>query len=253
MNKNMLKNLKLWKKIILITITILILGVVFYLVWAINAAKAETEYLDMFYQSSNDSIIIKENSNYWEISPKTCAPETCSKGVIFYTGAFVDPKAYFYKLSFLAQSRKLFIAKHPLNLAFFNINLAQEIISNNTEIKTWTIGGHSLGGAMACEFAKNNTSKINNLLLIGSYCVSSIKKTKINIINIHGTQDGVLNSVKYTENFKNLTIDTTKDFPILGMNHAQAGNYGEQIVDNKATKTDEEVKNEIEQILNTNI
>lgn len=41
------------------------------------------------------------------------------------------------------------------------------------------------------------------------------------------------------------------DFIIDGMNHAQAGNYGEQSGDKTATKTDEEVKNELQDILNS--
>jgi len=39
------------------------------------------------------------------------------------------------------------------------------------------------------------------------------------------------------------------DHPIEGMNHAQAGNYGNQSGDNPATISDESVKNQIEIII----
>jgi Alpha/beta hydrolase family len=247
----MLKNLMLWKKILLILVSLLLVAILGFVIWASMAMKAESIALNKFLESSKNSLIIEENSSYWEISPKNCTPETCSRGVIFYPGAKVDPQAYFYKLGFLAQNNKLFITKPTLNLAFFNINQADDVIKVNPEIKSWAIGGHSLGGAMACEYAKNRYN-INTLVLIGSYCNTDISTNKVKVIPIYGTLDGIIKSQKLIENSKNLP-KVTIDYPITGMNHAQAGNYGEQSGDAKATKSDEEVKSEIMDILKKNL
>jgi Alpha/beta hydrolase family len=244
----MLKNLKLWKKILLVFTVLLLLAILGFVIWANMSMKAESVALNKFLESSKDSLVIKENSSYWEISPKNCTPETCSRGVIFYPGAKVDPQVYFYKLGFLAQDQKLFITKPPLNLAFFNINQADDVINANPEIQSWTIGGHSLGGAMACEYTRTHAYKVTSLILIGSYCNSDISWTSTKVVSIHGELDGVLTAVKLQENAKNLPKNYV-DKPITGMNHAQAGNYGEQSGDTKATKSDEEVKIEIEDIL----
>jgi Alpha/beta hydrolase family len=248
----MLKNLKLWKKTLLGIIALLIIAILGFVIWASIAAKADFVTLDKFLTSYGDSLTVKSNGSYWEISPKYCTPDKCSKGVIFYPGAKVDPQAYFYKLSFLSQDHKLFITKPPLNLAFFNINQADDIIANNPEINNWAIGGHSLGGAMACEYARGNPDKLTGLFLVGSYCNSDISKAKLKVISIHGYLDGVLKPEKLKESAKNLPPDYL-DFSIAGMNHAQAGNYGEQAGDKPATVSDEEVKNQIQNILQTNL
>jgi Alpha/beta hydrolase family len=247
----MLKNLKLWKKILFVIVTLILLAILGFVIWASMAMKAESVAMDKFLESSKDSLIIKENPNYWEISPKSCTLELCSRGVIFYPGAKVEPQAYFYKLGFLAQTHKLFITKPPLNLAFFNINQADEVIAANPEIKSWTIGGHSLGGAMACEYARVNSNKLTTLVLVGSYCNSDISKSQLKVISIHGELDGVLTSIKLQENARNLP-PSYLDYPIIGMNHAQAGNYGFQSGDNPATKSDMDVKVEIEKIIQNN-
>jgi hypothetical protein len=246
------KNLKLWKKIILVVVLILTMAILGFVIWASMAAKANTTELDKFLKSSNDALTVRNNPSYWEIMPKSCNPVVCSRGIIYYPGAKVDAQAYFYKLGFLAQDHKLFITKPPLNLAFFNINQADEIINNNPEIKNWSIGGHSLGGAMACEYAKNNTQKLNTLILVGTYCNSDISSTNLKVISIHGSLDGVLKSEKLAENAKNLPSNYL-DFSIVGMNHAQAGNYGDQSGDKPATKSDDDVKLEMEKILKTNL
>jgi Alpha/beta hydrolase family len=245
------KTFKLWQKILLALVVLLIFGILGFVIWASDAAKADSVFFNKFLYDSKDTLIIKENANYWEISPKVCNPVVCSKGMIFYPGAKVEPQAYFYKFGFLAQSQKLFITKPLLNLAFFNINQADEVINVHPEIKSWTIGGHSLGGAMACEYVKTNAAKITNLLLIGSYCNSDIASTKVKVLSIHGDLDGVLTPIKIQENAKNLP-QGYKDYPIIGMNHAQAGNYGEQSGDQKSTKSDEQVKGEIQQIIQSN-
>lgn len=51
----------------------------------------------------------------------------------------------------------------PLNFAFLGINRASQVLNPFPKINHWAVGGHSLGGAMAAEFAKDNAHKINGL------------------------------------------------------------------------------------------
>lgn len=252
------KKMKLWKKIVIAILLLLLLAIIVFLVWASKVSNAEQVKLQAFFDQNANSVVIKEYPSYWEISPKIndCADSNCLKtlatGVIFYPGAKIDPRAYFYKLDFLTNGKpfkaKLFITKPPLRLAFFGINQADEIIKKNPDIKNWTLGGHSLGGAMSCEYAKSHTDKITELLLIGAYCGSSLHDTNLKVVSIHGSLDGVLTPQKVADNKKNLP-DSAKEFIISGMNHAQVGNYGDQLGDNAATKSDDEVKIEIIDIL----
>ena len=256
------KKIKLWKKILIAMLSLLLVAIIIFFVWASQVSNAEQVKLQAFFDQNGNSVIINEYPSYWEIAPKTndCTDEDCLKtlatGVIFYPGAKIDPRAYFYKLDFLTNGKpfkaKLFITKPPLRLAFFGINQADEILKKNPDIKKWILGGHSLGGAMSCEYAKSHTDKITELLLIGAYCGSSLHDTNLKVISIHGSLDGVLTPQKIAYNKKNLP-DSVRDFIISGMNHAEVGNYGDQSGDKPATKADEEVKIEIMDILKNEI
>ena len=249
------------KKKILITFSALLAVVLIaILVFLQQIYRAESDQLAKFYQQNADSLIVTEYSNYWQISPKNtdCADEVCVRsretGFIYYPGALVEPQAYFYKQDFLANDEQrrsnVFITKPPLYLAIFGINQATEIISNNPDIKRWVIGGHSLGGAMACEYAKNHTDRVSTLVMIGAYCSSNISDTNLTVITIHGSEDGILNMEKFTANAVLLPSSAT-NFTITGMNHAQAGDYGEQKGDNPALVSDEQVKDELKTIYST--
>ena len=244
----------------------IVVGSIIFVIWANSTYKADPEKLKTARDETINNITIIENSSYWEIIPKP-TPEPClnfcttylrtnsdSSGLIFYPGAKIDPRAYFYKLSDLSNGRvgkmRIFITKPTLNLAVFSINQADEIITANPNIAQWTIGGHSLGGAMSCEYAKNHTDKINSLYLISAYCANDISKTNIQVTSIHGSLDPMATPEKIQSYRRNLP-NSAKDYEIQGMNHSQAGNYGKQDGDNEPTKADEEVKIEMMKIIST--
>lgn len=246
---------KIIKRIGLGVLGLVCVAVIFFLIWVNLTYRAEPEKLGSATDEMRNDFHINEKPDYWEIIPNNSANQSSTYqdvGLIFYPGAKVEPKAYFYKLSELSNGQagkiKVFITKPTLNLAVFSINQADKVIQNHPEVKKWIVGGHSLGGAMSCEYAKNHTEKVSELWLFASYCGSDISNLSINVISIHGSLDGILTSQKIAENRKNLP-QTMTDFEIQGMNHAQIGNYGVQSGDNESTKNDEDVRNEIMKIL----
>jgi hypothetical protein len=243
-----IKKPRLWKRVIKYSIILLLLITIF-IIWTQFYYKADPIALQQFLTQNKDNLTVTEHSQYWEISRSN---STSTTGYIFYPGAKVDSQAYFYKLGTLVNEPnvniKLFITKPLFHLAVFGINQADAIIENNPNITDWILGGHSLGGAMSCEYAKSNTQTIKTLILLGSYCASDLSATDLKVISIHGSLDGVLSSEEVLNNRKNLPQNNS-DFIIDGMNHAQAGNYGNQSGDNSATKPDEAVKEEITSIL----
>jgi len=239
---------KILKRVILAVIALIILAVITFFIWTQFIYTADEVALKGFFDQNSSMLTITEHPNYWEISP-ICDDIHCpTSGFIFYPGAKIDPQAYFHKLDFLANgnsfTKTFFITKPPLHLAFFGINQADEIIQNNPKITNWMLGGHSLGGAMSCEYAKSHAEKIKTLVLFGSYCGSDLSDVDLKTISIHGSLDGILTPEKVAENAKNLPPNN-RDYIIDGMNHAQVGNYGDQSGDNHATKSDDQVKAEI--------
>ncbi len=57
----------------------------------------------------------------------------------------------------------------PLGLAVLDWDKALEVIEAHPEIRTWVIGGHSLGGAMAARFASRHPDTISGLVLWAAY------------------------------------------------------------------------------------
>ena len=125
----------------------------------------------------------------------------------------------------------------PLDLAIFSPNKAEKVIERYSDIDTWAIGGHSLGGVMASKFASEN-SKIKGLALYASYpSGDELKYSDIEVVSIYGTEDGVAD----LEKVKDATLSKNSAFfEIKGGNHAQFGSYGQQEGDNKATISSKE-------------
>jgi pimeloyl-ACP methyl ester carboxylesterase len=124
----------------------------------------------------------------------------------------------------------------PLNLAVFGVGTASDVIRHYPDISSWAIGGHSLGGTMAAQFAFENPSKTKGLVLWAAYPTSGTDLSKGNLLvtTIHGSNDGLVSVSQIDDSLKLLPPSTVR-VEIPGGNHAQFGWYGEQAGDNAAT------------------
>jgi len=157
-------------------------------------------------------------------------------GLIFYPGGLVDPAAYAPLMQRLSDGGVLaVIVPMPLDLAVFGINRADKVISAYPDIEKWAIGGHSLGGAMACEYVSGHPGVLDGLILLASYPAEStdLSATDIDVASIYGTEDGVSGDV-FEDSLVRLPADTTL-VEIDGGNHAQFGDYGPQKGDGTAS------------------
>ena len=158
------------------------------------------------------------------------------KALIFYPGAKVDAKAYAPLLRLLAKEEMdVYLVKMPLNLAFFGIGKAGEIVKASS-YEQYYISGHSLGGAMAAGYAAEHDSDFAGVILLAAY---PTQETAIDTLVIYGSEDGVLNMARIEE-APNLVSGNYSEVVIDGGNHAQFGNYGEQKGDGEAGISAEE-------------
>jgi pimeloyl-ACP methyl ester carboxylesterase len=132
----------------------------------------------------------------------------------------------------------------PLNLAVFGVGTANDVVGHYPNISSWAIGGHSLGGTMAAQFAFENPSKIEGLVLWAAYPASGtdLSKSSLLVTTIHGSNDGLVSTAQIDGSLKLLPPSTVR-VEIAGGNHAQFGWYGDQAGDNAATITREEQQN----------
>jgi len=182
---------------------------------------------------SNSDILVREEP--WLIfQPQNTSAKT---GLILYPGARIDPQAYApLARSIASQGYWVIIVAMPLNLAVFAPEQASEVIEFFPEIESWVIGGHSLGGAMAANYANNHPEDVRGLLLLASYPSSSddLSSSNIKVTSIYADLDG-FTSLEDIDTSRALLPEETIWIEIEGGNHSQFGWYGLQKGDNVAT------------------
>lgn len=165
------------------------------------------------------------------------------KALIFYPGAKVATEAYAPLMYQLAENGvDCFLVEMPFHMAFFGMNRAEEIMQEYN-YEAWYLGGHSLGGAMAANFAadyvEDHTDGIRGLLLLAAYPTKDLSTSDMSVVTVYGSEDGVLNMDKIVAGRKLMPQDY-KEVCVEGGNHAQFGSYGAQKGDGTAAIPAEE-------------
>lgn len=160
-----------------------------------------------------------------------------STALVFYPGGRVDPDAYVPVLAPVVAETDvtIFVPRPPLHLAVFDPGMAAPKIDANPSIDRWYVGGHSLGGAMACRFADRNPDRVTGLVLLGSYCDRDVSGSELRVLTVRGGRDAVVDRRTYRRTLGNLPETRTTAVTIPGMNHSQFGAYGGQPGDRPAT------------------
>jgi len=145
-------------------------------------------------------------------------------GLVFYPGGRVAPDAYLSTAARIAERANVTVVvpKMRVNLAVFSQGRADAVIEGEREVSQWVVGGHSLGGAMACRYAGAHNETVDGLLLVGAYCDRPVRGMAA--LSVVGTRDAVLDRDRFAETRDTLTANHTIRW-IEGMNHSQAGSY----------------------------
>lgn len=167
-------------------------------------------------------------------------PEAPTAGLIFYPGGKVEHTAYAPLLHACAENGILCVlVQMPGNLAVLDANAADGLQEAYPEITTWYIAGHSLGGAMAANYAAAHSEDFDGLILLAAYSAKDLTGTALRVLSVYGSEDGVMNRDSYEKNRANLPADTT-EVVLDGGCHAQFGSYGPQDGDGVPTISGEE-------------
>ena len=169
--------------------------------------------------AQDDGITVQDNLTILSPSSPT------DTAIIFYPGAKVEAIAYLPLLDQIRQTGvTCILVDMPFHMAIFDVNAAQDVIAQFPEFEHWYIAGHSMGGAMASQFAADHPDKVDGLILLGAYLYGDYPTA--DTLTIYGSlNQSVEDKLDYTENV----------VEIAGGNHAQFGNYGAQKGDPPAT------------------
>lgn len=205
------------------------IGVLFWVKDAYHPLDRAYEVLEQ------DDLVKKTTTDYISFEPKNTEVTT---GFIFYPGAKVEYEAYAPLCNLIAE-KGYYVALVPMkwNLAILSPNRAEQVIAEHPNVKHWVIGGHSLGGVVASEFAASH-SQIEGLVLLASYPKGNeLEDVEFPVLSMYGSEDKVakLEKVKTAMLGKNVVL-----YEIAGGNHAYFGSYGSQKGDGQALISNEE-------------
>lgn len=222
MNKNSMPRRKKWLVAggIALLILAILTGAFFW--YVSDYYRAEDVALEVLSQDRGITV----QNNLTILSP-TYPTDTA---IIFYPGAKVEAEAYLSLLDQIRQTGVACILVHmPFHMAIFDANAAEAVIDQFPEYQHWYIAGHSMGGAMASQFASDHPDLVDGLILMGAYIYGDCPAE--DTLTIYGSlNQSVEDNIDYTENI----------VEIEGGNHAQFGNYGPQKGDLPAAISAEE-------------
>lgn len=161
-------------------------------------------------------------------------------GMIFYPGGKVQCEAYAPLMQACAEKGVLCaLVRMPCNLAVLNPNAADGIREKYSEVPSWYMAGHSLGGAMAASYVSKHAEEYDGLILLGAYSTADLGETGLRAVSVYGSEDGVMNRDKYAK-YKANFPEGFEEHVLDGGCHAYFGSYGPQDGDGVPSLSNEE-------------
>ncbi|CAN5514415.1 alpha/beta hydrolase [soil metagenome] len=170
------------------------------------------------------------------------APRT---GLVLYAGGTVPPAAYAPVGRAIAEAGYLVaLVPAPFGLAILDVSAAEAVIDDHPEITSWSVGGHSLGGAAAALFIDGHPGLVDGLVLWASYSSADLSGDGVLVSSSYGSLDrgrAVFTSEENVAKLGPAVVVTTID----GGNHEQMGWYTGQPDDPPATISRQEQQDRI--------
>lgn len=216
-------------------LTVVLILCVCVAVWAHQVMAGDRQAaLEVWH---NDAITITDTEAAVVVEPSDGGSTT---GLVFVPGAKVDPYAYLYKLSGIVEDGVTVVLTKPtLNFAILDQRSLETFTAAPPGIDRWFVGGHSLGGVKACQYAENGD--VAGLVLFGSYCATDLSDSGTPALSFVGENDRLSTPEEVADAAGSLPEDAvTVDIP--GANHADFGDYGAQPGDGESAADDSEVR-----------
>jgi pimeloyl-ACP methyl ester carboxylesterase len=187
------------------------------MVWWLKPLAATSTALDSLQSTAAVTVTDTRTATTYEPTAGAKA------GLVLYPGARVDPRAYAVLGRRVAeQGYTVVVPKCPLNIEFLCIDAAADYVTDDIP---WVVGGHSLGGVAASEYAKNHDPA--GLLFWASYPESDLSGQGFPVTSISGSEDGLATPAKISASAVRLPPGTTFR-EITGAVHSFFGDYGTQ-------------------------
>ena len=178
--------------------------------------------------------------------------ELLPRGLLYFPGARVDPYSYLYPLADIAAAGTTVVVVDPLfNMALLDTRGVSELTTDFPDITSWVLAGHSLGGVKACMEASHPS--VTHLVLFAGYCANDISELEIQVLQVTGDRDGLLDDTLRRDAETLLPPGRHTTVTLVGANHADFGTYGPQPGDGESMTSDRGMRSMITGALNTHV
>lgn len=183
---------------------------------------------------STDTLKVAQTSYGWTFTPTG----KIKGGFAFYPGGLVDSRAYAPLMQKIALGGyKVVLLQVRFNLAVTEQGKARQPIAADPNLK-WALGGHSLGGVVASNFAASD-STARAVVMWAAYPQNDLSSRDIPMLAIFGSNDGLVTPEKIKAQSPKFPRGTVQKI-IPGLNHAGFGSYGPQKGDKEASISPEQ-------------
>ncbi len=228
-----------WKLAALILVIVLVVAGALAYLWLNNLVDPMPETEPAMI---SDEVVTVDDEHWLTFTPT----DPSTTGFIFYPGGRVPAQAYAPPVRAIAEAgHTSIVVPMPFGLAVLSPDAADDVIEAHPDIERWVIGGHSLGGAMAAQYARGHDT-IDGLALWAAYPPdgTDLSDSDLAVSSIYATEDGLATADEIAASRAQLPAEATF-VEIDGGNHAQFGWYGEQDGDGAATITREEQQTQV--------
>lgn len=165
--------------------------------------------------------------------------------LIMYPGGLVRPQAYEWLGRTLADNDvHTVIPEMPLDLAVLDSARADALVARYADGRPVVIAGHSLGGAMAAQWASGHADRLAGMVLMAAYPPDGVTVAGIPVLSLLAENDRVADPGKVRGGLDRLGNDTEL-VVVPGAVHAFFGRYGPQAGDGTPTVSREQAQESI--------
>ena len=200
----------IWRRVILAYLLGVLFLVITGAVWLMTYKRPGDDALRAL--QSNDTVSVEKTEyGYFMDGPGEEA------AFVFYPGTKIAVECYAPLMKDVADKGiDVFMVDMPFNIAALNRNAAEEIIEWNS-YNSWYIGGHSLGGVAASQYAGENPDMLDGVILMASYPGCEIPD-QLRLLSVRASLDTVLDGKAYEESRTNWPSESV-EYTIDGGNH----------------------------------
>lgn len=185
--------------------------------------------------ASDATVTVEESATAVTLLPA----DPSGRGLLYQPGAKVEARSYAAVLRPLAEAGiTVVIPKQPLGIAFLATGALDGARAAHPQVRTWAVGGHSLGGTVAAQIADADDggspgavagqAPVTGLLLHASYPAGDMSTTlTADVLSVSGTADGLATPADIEASAADLPPGAVF-LPLEGVVHAFFGDYGPQ-------------------------